>query len=528
MKNRLSARFNSRTGSSLNNRLFTIPNELRRLITGDNIDLFDKYAKLNRTATNIHKITQSLFINGTYRIVTPGVYILQENILFNPKHQFPTDAQKAIYPTGKDGPYHLGFFAAITIECNNVILDLNGFSITQSKRHNLIQRFFSVIELANSPFIPKQGPHPFKETLFKSATNCLIINGGLNESSHHGIHGNNNSNVILYNLRINNFEVAGIALNGSIGTVISKCRLIGKNKNIDILSTFSQAIFTLRLMKLKGGDVKESAEYKNLEREIEQAIKENMNNVVPHTTVFNNTTGQSDANMYGIVLNVNGVVVEDFLSSRNNTEGNINIVLYDNTINNVESHPVEILALPMEKSGEVKKGAYGSPRIVGAFGAVFDIEHLLSKDKIYKSTPLSAAQIYLATKFTDGLGTLNIPTALINWTKSNTSLDNYMGDQKYVAQGDSMGHFMKGNIGLFISGGNHIVVSKMVIQNVIINGEDVGNSPLLDDKERYYQGSNAYGVLLTASDNVKFNNMKVGSIISKSKNGQSFIKSTIH
>ena len=61
-----------------------------------------------------------------------------------------------LYPMGKGGAYHLGFFSAITIECSGVVLDLNGYTIQQTKKHNLHQRF-SVIELANAPFIPSQG-----------------------------------------------------------------------------------------------------------------------------------------------------------------------------------------------------------------------------------------------------------------------------------------------------------------------------------------------------------------------------------
>ena len=41
-----------------------------------------------------------------------------------------------------------------------------------------------------------------------------IKNGTLGKSSHHGIHGNNMSNILIENLLIEDFEVAGIALNG--------------------------------------------------------------------------------------------------------------------------------------------------------------------------------------------------------------------------------------------------------------------------------------------------------------------------
>ena len=100
-------------------------------------------------------------MNGTVRITKPGIYVLNENIIFNPNENndfFPRMDQLSQYPMGNSGPFHLGFFAAITIESDNVILDLNGKTITQSSLHNIEQRFYAHIELASSPFIPNQGP----------------------------------------------------------------------------------------------------------------------------------------------------------------------------------------------------------------------------------------------------------------------------------------------------------------------------------------------------------------------------------
>ena len=57
----------------------------------------------------------------------PGIYVLQENIVFNPNefNDFsPTEEQisSGLYPQNMEGPFHLGFFSAITIETKNVIL----------------------------------------------------------------------------------------------------------------------------------------------------------------------------------------------------------------------------------------------------------------------------------------------------------------------------------------------------------------------------------------------------------------------
>ena len=216
-RNRLSSRFSGRTGSILNINinnsqevLFRFPNQIYSNASNEQAYMMRDFESMINNGVKKYAIKQSHFQDGTLRITTPGVYILQENIIFSPSTLFPTPEQvtSGLYPIGKDGPYHLGFFAAIAIESPNVIIDLNGKSITQSREHNLNQRFFSVIELANSPFVPGQGPHSFINTFgWKPASNVLIMNGELLESSHHGIHGNENNKVMVYKTNISNLRL---------------------------------------------------------------------------------------------------------------------------------------------------------------------------------------------------------------------------------------------------------------------------------------------------------------------------------
>ncbi len=80
------------------------------------------------------------------------------------------------------------FFTAITIECENVIIDLNGFEIGMSDEFYL-QHVFSIIELASTNFVSRQGHVDFGPCL-NSAKNVMIKNGIIGQASHHGIHGN--------------------------------------------------------------------------------------------------------------------------------------------------------------------------------------------------------------------------------------------------------------------------------------------------------------------------------------------------
>ena len=82
----------------------------------------------------------------------PGYYTLIENIKFNPKNDKPS------YEFIKKNPqFFLGWFCAISICCDNVILDLNKFTISQDIKFYVKQRFFMVIELANSALFHLKG-----------------------------------------------------------------------------------------------------------------------------------------------------------------------------------------------------------------------------------------------------------------------------------------------------------------------------------------------------------------------------------
>ena len=123
------------------------------------------------------------FLFGTLRIRECGTYKLMEDINLNMNapldpisfdvaesgminnaddlHWVPDEAQKADidgYPSYNFiGAFSMGFFAGISIEADDVIIDLNGFELKMHRDFYLQQRFFSLIELASKPFISGQG-----------------------------------------------------------------------------------------------------------------------------------------------------------------------------------------------------------------------------------------------------------------------------------------------------------------------------------------------------------------------------------
>ena len=154
------------------------------------------------------------------------------------------------------------------------------------------------------------------------------MNGTLSSSSHHGIHGNQMTNVIINDLKIEDFEVAGIALNGATNAMLISIDVMNTTSDVHILSTFSQAVFALPLLRMienadntyQLGNKHISAIINELDSMIEQTKRAVLlsNNMSPIPDLFRNNNHMCgyDGNVYGIVLNVNGVVINDFLQTR--------------------------------------------------------------------------------------------------------------------------------------------------------------------------------------------------------------------
>jgi len=77
----------------------------------------------------------------------------------------------------------------------------------------------------------------------------------------------------------------------------------------------------------------------------------------------------------------------------------------------------------------------------------------------------------------------------------------------YVKGGDTMGHIMKGNIGLFISAGENIRVNGFIINTVTNKGSAVG-----PDASGMYQGGNSNGVVVTGSTNIDLDSSVINNI----------------
>jgi len=203
-------------------------------------------------------LTNQNFATGTLRIQAPGYYRLEEDILFNPKapsdevdawsaYQLDASEYKSGGGVYDDLAYQIGYWAAITIETSQVTIDLNGHSIGQHPAHNLMNRYFNVIELATQPFISGQGFHNFGptgplavDTLF-SASFVTIYNGRIGRASTNGIHGTGNKNIHIHHIAFENFEVSAVSLYGAENVLVDSCSALG-SRTVPVTTLWETAL----------------------------------------------------------------------------------------------------------------------------------------------------------------------------------------------------------------------------------------------------------------------------------------------
>ena len=504
----------------------------------------ESFSYNNNTPYAIVHLKNSDFQAGTVRITKPGVYILQEDIIFDPNSSNdyqPTPQQIAsgLYPMDPCHAYHLGFFAAITIETENVILDLNQHTIQQSMGHYLQQRFYAHIELASAPFIPSQGPACLTTpATYKTADKTMIINGTLGRSSHHGIHGNTMTGTFVHNVTIQDFQVAGISLNGLKTGVFHKLTIQNTNGSVSgttpvpVVSTYSQARFIRPFLKtlydtsssailpIHTGDKTIGDIQTDLTNELDDTksiVLDGSNGTIPDLFINPSSRQLSDAHVYGILFNVNGVAIGDFLQQRpadtsSNFVGNEDIYLDDIEIKNIVSEPDEIILLK-DTSGN-GAGSYNNSYIIrGPVGDVLDIERIVSSPTDlsghYLPNALSNAQAiigkYKLSNDISGGGAYFTQVVLDYIDNSSANLKDIVDQSSnlsFVYGKDSMAHTMKGNVGLFLSGGKNIKGDNIRVNgvNVVKGDPSTRPTPQIRDPSSSDLPKFAYGILSVAPD----------------------------
>lgn len=529
------------------------------------------------SAGTVVSLTNDDFLTGTYIIDTPGVYQLAEDIVFNPNSLALTQETNPsatswdsgdVLPsqlTSQSGQYDpkaygLGFFAGIAITCPDVILDLNGFTFEQSKEHALQQRFFALIELADQPFISGQGPHSFGPRIEK-ATSCLITNGTLGRSSHHGIHGNGNQRILLSNLVFKDYEVCACALNGVRDLVVVDCSVSKARTDVPVVGTFSAGRF-LRpyLNKLDQGGytgvINVGGVNKNITL-VKEELRIAMNNVfadlitnglekinkvthLPEWKLFHNQSGVVDGNCYGFLTNSLGIAVLGF-PDQYILHKSMNVYFKNVVVNQLSGKITEVLALP--GNPDPQNQMYGSGAIQNdPVGALFQVMNrdadggLVTIDQEtnqYLGNVLTNAQALVAKAIQDdfdfgGLSTSrnSINYLTLDWMAGSATLDQVAPDLKFVCNGDSMFHVNKGVIGFKIDATDQVYMKNcrcFRVSNLGKIGSNLGPDDYInqvavshpDAKYYGYRGADTRAWSLASSNHVVIEDCLASGITSE-------------
>ncbi len=488
---------------------------MRNVILSTALLLLTAAASGTATASDVVELYQDDFTYGTYIIDQPGRYRLAEDISFNPNSTatlgvdayhagFPLPSQFVFGPSapfvpgGPDDPrydpaaFGIGFFAAIVIAADGVDLDLNGHTIDQSEEHALLQRFFAVIELADRPFIPNQGPHSFGSQI-NAAKNVVIRNGTIGRSAHHGIHGNGNENVAVSNVDFVDYEVAAVALNGVRGLLVRNVNATNF-KDLGVLGTFSSAQFIKPYVEFLAENSSTTLDIGGQSltaTAIRNALRIAINNV--HADVldsgniskaehpaeyalFHNPFGVVDGNAYSFLVNRLGVAVNGFPTRP--ADNAAEDVFFSNVhVHSQHAFINEIVAL--SNNGNA---------VIDPVGAVVQVLNTHPDDPgktitidaqgRYVGNVVANAQLLVAKANHAGefaaaphldISRLNIMPSLVDWAEDGTSLWSLApkGSGNYLCNGDSMFHVNKGVIGFKMDAAKRVIMRNTSVDDIV-------------------------------------------------------------
>lgn len=498
-------------------------------------------------------LMQSDFDSGTVRILSPGWFILGENVTFNPNRlndhmPLPSQTQYSSFA------YMLGFFAAITVESDNVIVDLNEFTLSQSEEHALQQRFFFLIELNDQPFVSMEGPALFG-TNVTFVRNVVVRNGVLGPTAHHGIHGNQGNKIYIHDINVVDREVAGMAFNGFRDTVLERV-YVGKVRAVPVRGTYTQSRGLMNFVRMALAfanglyPVEEAAliaARDNLRTLMNQAYTNIIVDGLGHINctqhaaaceLFDNPSRLPDGGVvYGILFNSMGVAILGFgvgtLHDGVEKFG-ADIYMTDVRIQETIGHPREVVSLINKTSNIIQHGPTG---------AVIDVlAASVPPNGAYVGTPLTEVQFALV-KLVNVLPPsqramfrrMHIEQPLIDWYDGLVTLAQLVNNgYGYMRNGDAQAHVVKGMIGLRVERSAGLCVNNLHVSDTVnfagkcqsepLYGEtvgvtcpavnDVSGHPLQGEGDICCQLGDARGITVVESTDVRMRDVHVTNVTS--------------
>ena len=317
----------------------------------------------NKPLSVVH-LNNADFASGTYRILKPARYVLDEDIIFDPIPKL--EAKREDKPA-------FGWFSVISVETRGFIIDLNTHSIDCSQQfvdHHYV-KMFSIIILNNtayggqSPINQRSGLIFDSDKGTVSARSGIIANGRIGRSPHFGIKGFYNKNIILYRLDVEDSELAGIWLTSPKELIVEEVRIRGNLHPIRVTSRLTSLFFLQsKLQEFAEAGIPKAAENLELVNELfeeERILESCQANSIPDHTVY----GLMIANGFRapfptFIDHAQCKAVEQFSKSYPPNDIKISDLFIENLTNKVD----EVVGLGTASGDRI------SPSSIGLFGTI--------------------------------------------------------------------------------------------------------------------------------------------------------------
>jgi len=491
------------------------------------------------------------FLNGTLRFTTTGYFYLVENVEFGPNAEngFQPYANQSEYASVA---YSLGFFAAMTFEAPDIVLDLRGFTVVQSTAHALAQRFYAHVELGEAPFLGGQGPAAFapESTTVDGAT---VMNGVLGRSSHHGVHGNTGDHVLLRDLVIRDYEVAAVALNGFRSVLVENIHAEGTFTRVPVNARWSTAhflkpFFELALALSAGTNPVEELDVvaardalAALEADVVEDLVTNglpFINATAHpaaAAVFSTGDGVFDGgSAYGMVFYPVGQAAFGFVNDPEHVRAweTRDILLRNIHIGPTVVRPEEVVALRRTSNSRLQIGPVGD--VVRVADAMDGLGNYVAEPVTEGQLALAALVALLSAPEQAMFNTLHVDPETLDWRAGVATMADLVAADvfRYARNGDSMRHVTKGAIGLRADGVQRMCVRTLHVASVQNLGPRAKLDPLPGETEvwyfggadggheqqapqRGYMGSDARGIALAGSNQVAVKGATVENVAAR-------------
>jgi len=434
---------------------------------------------------------------------------------------------------GKYDPaaFGIGFFAALAVAADDVEIHLNGFTLKQGVEHNLMQRFFALIELGSTPFLSGQGPHDFG--YFVAPRNVLIKYGTLGLSSHHAIHGNLAQNVLIEDVVMENWAVAAIAINGGRNVRVKNVRAGPNFKESPVSSVFSTAQFMHRYVQAlrscpHATELKGRPTIAEIDEQLSSVIENTYQAVVVSgdrqrvPELVRSRDGLVDGNVYGLLFNVMGVAVNGLFDGNASEKlGNSDISLEHVKIVDVSANVEEIVALATPENELAPE--------VDPVGSLFQVLQVTATCGSYAGNVVSDAQLVVAkniihsgnacfsqSRLSTKRNTISEQTILWAEAGNNGSLE----QREYLCGGDALFHLNKGVFGLRLDGAMRSELNQVSVSNISNTGgaqhsicaESVLRGKHPGSTEELYQGSSARGLVMSSVHQLKLRSVELDGV----------------